>query len=87
MPRPGTWRGTPLQQPVARDFVHFQQGQEAGLFDLRNAANLWKYWVNLRTGEEYAFNLAHDPGERVNAIERAAPDLKREWRLQLLRRK
>jgi glucan phosphoethanolaminetransferase (alkaline phosphatase superfamily) len=86
MPLPETWRGIPLQSPGPRNFVYFQQRREAGLFDLRDAGNLWKYWVDLRSGEEHAFNLTRDPAERVNAIERIAPPLKREWRLELLGR-
>jgi glucan phosphoethanolaminetransferase (alkaline phosphatase superfamily) len=86
MPRPKTWRGVPLQEPAPGAFVFFQQGHEAGLFDPRDARILWKYWVNLRSGEEYAFDLTLDPGERQNAIGRVPLQLKREWRLQLLQR-
>src|SRR5262245_9689641 len=84
MPRPATWQGTPLQQRVARDFLYFQELWEVGLYDLRDPRNLWKYWVNLKTGEEYAFNLSLDPGERSNAIGQTSREQERDWRRQLL---
>jgi glucan phosphoethanolaminetransferase (alkaline phosphatase superfamily) len=84
MPRPDTWQGAPLQQRVSRDFLYFQEMWEVGLFDLRDSDNLWKYWTNIKTGEEYAFNLTIDPRERLNGIGKASPEQKRDWRLQLL---
>jgi glucan phosphoethanolaminetransferase (alkaline phosphatase superfamily) len=84
MPQPPTWRGAPLQASVSRDFVYFQQLWEAGLYDLRGEGGLWKYWTNLSTGEEYAFNLSLDPRERSNAIDRAPPELRRAWRAHRL---
>ena len=84
MPRPRTWRGAPLQASASRDFLYFQELWEAGLYDLRDAGSLWKYWTNLKTGEEYAFNLSVDPRERLNAIDQAPPELSRAWRAQLL---
>lgn len=84
MPRPDTWQGAPLQESVSRDFLYFQEMWEAGLFDLRDPGNLWKYWTNLKTGQEYAFNLTRDPQERFNAIGEASAEQKRDWRLQLL---
>jgi hypothetical protein len=84
MPRPQTWKGAPLQGPVSRDFLYFQELWEAGLYDTRDHGSLWKYWTNLKTGEEYAFNLSVDPRERSNAIDQAPPALARAWRAQLL---
>lgn len=84
MPRPGTWQGAPLQQRVFRDFLYFQELWEVGLYDLRDPRNLWKYWTNIKTGEEYAFNLTIDPGEGLNAIGKASREQRRDWRLELL---
>src|SRR5688500_1845866 len=84
MPRPHSWQGAPLQQGTSRDFLYFQELWEVGLFDLRDSRNLWKYWTNMKTGEEYAFNLTLDPAELSNAIGKASPEQKREWRLQIL---
>jgi hypothetical protein len=86
MPRPATWQGTPLQAPVTRDFLHFQERWEAGVYDLRDPGNLWKYWINLKSGEEYAFNLTHDPGERADLIGKLPVQLKRDLELQVVGR-
>jgi glucan phosphoethanolaminetransferase (alkaline phosphatase superfamily) len=84
MPRPRTWRGVPLQERVPRDFVYFQELWEVGLFDLRDPAALWKYWIDRKSGEEHAFNLSLDPGERRDAIAEAPPERRRAWRLRVL---
>ncbi len=84
LPRPRTWNGAPLQQAVARDFLYFQELWEAGLYDLRDADSRWKYWTNLKTGEEYAFNLSVDPREQSNQIDHAPAELTRAWRARLL---
>jgi glucan phosphoethanolaminetransferase (alkaline phosphatase superfamily) len=84
IPLPATWKGKPLQQPAARNFLYFQERWEAGVFDLRDPANLWKYWTNLKTGEEFAFNLSLDPQERLNAIGQASLQQKRAWRAEVL---
>jgi glucan phosphoethanolaminetransferase (alkaline phosphatase superfamily) len=84
MPPPRTWNGGSLQQPVSRDFLYFQELWEAGLYDVRDANNLWKYWTNLKTGDEYAFNLSVDPREQLNAIEKVPTELRRAWRARLL---
>jgi hypothetical protein len=83
MPRPSTWRGVALQERRARDFVYFQEMHEAGLYDLRAPA-LWKYWINLKTGEEHAYNLSLDPAERRNAIADAPAEQRRAWRMRVL---
>lgn len=84
MPRPRTWKGVPLQASASRDFLYFQELWEAGLYDVRDEANVWKYWTNLKTGEEYAFNLSVDPRERLNAIDQVPGALSRAWRGHLL---
>jgi arylsulfatase A-like enzyme len=81
---PRTWNGAPLQAPVSREFLYFQQWWDHGLYDLRDAGGLWKYWTNLKTGEEYAFNLSVDPREQLNAIDQVPAELRRAWRAQLL---
>jgi glucan phosphoethanolaminetransferase (alkaline phosphatase superfamily) len=84
LPSPRTWAGTPLQESLGREFTYFQELAEVGLFDHRDPANLWKYWVHSRSGQEYAFNLSLDPQERRNLIDTAPLQLKREWRLRVL---
>lgn len=84
IPRPSTWTGMALQQPQTRDFLYFRERSEAGLIDLREPATVWKYWLDARSGREYAFNLSTDPGERTNAIADAPLQRRREWRLRVL---
>jgi glucan phosphoethanolaminetransferase (alkaline phosphatase superfamily) len=84
LPRPATWQGEPLQKPLARDFIHFRERWESGVFDLRDPRALWKYWFDSRTGAEYAFDLAVDPHENVNVIGAAPLEDKRAWRRQIL---
>jgi glucan phosphoethanolaminetransferase (alkaline phosphatase superfamily) len=86
MPPPATWKGAALQAPVTRDFLHFQERWEIGLYDLRDPRNLWKYWMNIKTGQEYAFDLSLDPAEDSNVIGKMSPQLRRELRLQVLSR-
>jgi hypothetical protein len=84
LPAPSTWVGEPLQQAMRRHFTFFQQHAEVGLFDHREPAAVWKYWVNARTGEENAFNLSLDPAETTNAIGQVPPGRLREWRLRVM---
>lgn len=86
MPRPASWQGSALQEGAARDFLHFQERWEIGLYDLRDPRVNWKYWLNLKTGREYAFDLTLDPGEHLNLIDKLSPQHKRELRQQVLSR-
>lgn len=81
---PATWVGEPLQQPIVRRFSFFQQQDYVGLFDHRNPDQVWKYWINMRTGEEFAFNLRSDPHELRNAIADLPRERLREWRVTAL---
>ena len=86
MPRPATWQGSALQEPARREFLPFQERWEAGVYDLRDPRKLWKYWLNLKSGEEYAFDLTEDPGEQVNLIGKLAEEQKRELQRQVVGR-
>jgi arylsulfatase A-like enzyme len=86
MPPPATWKGSALQEPARRDFLPFQERWEAGVYDVRDPRNLWKYWINLKTGEEHAFNLSRDPGEHANLIGKLPAQQKRELQLQVVGR-
>lgn len=83
MTRPETWAGFPLQESISRDYTYLQEAEFVGLLDHRDPHNLWKYWTNRKTGQEYAFNLNEDPGERQNAISTAPQGRKQEWRSAL----
>jgi arylsulfatase A-like enzyme len=84
IPAPPTWSGTALQQPLAREFTYFQEGAEVGLLDQRDPRNEWKYWVNVRTGKEYAFNVSADAREMTNMVDKVPVDQRREWRLRVM---
>lgn len=73
LPRPATWSGVPLQQPSDRRYVYFQERFVVGFMD---AAEGWKYWIDTRSGSDFAAHptAAHAP-----------PALTHEWRLQLVR--
>ncbi|MBB6085971.1 sulfatase-like hydrolase/transferase [Wenzhouxiangella marina] len=76
---PATWRGLPLQQGSGSRVIHLRQGHLIGRVSRLQGA-LWKYWLDLRSGEEAAFNLLHDPNETTNLVESLPPALRLEWR-------
>jgi len=80
LPVPSTWQGRALQQVASAPFVEFQERWEIGLFDLRDPQRLWKYWFDMRSGAEYAFDITADPRERTNAISGVPASLAGEWR-------
>jgi glucan phosphoethanolaminetransferase (alkaline phosphatase superfamily) len=57
-PVPASWHGIALQKPGPRDFVHFQQGLRVGVYDVRSAPEVWKYWRDLASGEEFTRRIA-----------------------------
>ncbi|HEX2199191.1 MAG TPA: sulfatase-like hydrolase/transferase [Burkholderiales bacterium] len=86
LPPPASWAGSALQQPASPEFLYFQERSEIGVYDLRHAGSLWKYWVDRRAGSEFVFNLTQDPGEVTNALDIAPPAALREWRRRVLER-
>ena len=84
MPAPVTWSGSALQDPSPRDFIPFQERWDIGVYDLRDAGTMWKYWLNSKTGEEFVFDLSGDPGEQFNRVSTAPARLRREWRRRIL---
>jgi glucan phosphoethanolaminetransferase (alkaline phosphatase superfamily) len=68
MPRPQNWRGIALQENTQSRLIYLQQGSTIGLIDFRSSASIWKYWLETRSGEEFAFNLTADFSEKNNAI-------------------
>jgi arylsulfatase A-like enzyme len=83
IPPPSTWAGHPLQRRSNRVVVHFPEETRIGLFDLRQAGRLYKYWTDIRSGEEVAYDLAEDPEESRNQLERVPRELLRDWRLRI----
>ena len=80
LPRPATWVGHPLQEPVEGQLVYFEEHEDSGVIDSRDPHNTWKYWLNSRSGAEHAFDLTVDPDENHDAIGEAPAPLKAEWR-------
>lgn len=77
---PESWVGTPMQKQLKRPFTYFEMTPYKGFYDHRDSKTLWKYWQNIITGEEYAFNLTADPKENRNMIWDVPVNLKKEWR-------
>lgn len=68
MPIPSTWAGQALQQPQPRTTIHFQQANQVGLYDLQQPGMVMKFWRDLDSGKEFAFDVLADPGEQRNKI-------------------
>jgi hypothetical protein len=86
VPAPPTWTGVTLTAPGPAEPIRFQQGSEIGLIDARDPSALLKYWVDSRTGVERAYDLSVDPQERNDLANRLAPERRREYRLDVMRR-
>lgn len=84
LPKPTAWSGMALQGARVAQFTYFQQNHEAGLVDARTPGQVWKYWKNLQSGQEFAFNLSVDPQEMANRISAVPNALKAEWRRNML---
>ncbi len=88
MPIPMTWSGLPLQnsssESLGKRKLYFQQGVEFGLVELQLAESRWKYWVNAKSGTEYAFELLSDPGEQRNRVSELSELVKASWRRELV---
>jgi arylsulfatase A-like enzyme len=84
IPVPASWVGRPVQFGEARGdqrtFTFFQLKPNIGLYDHRQPDRLWKYWVDTATGEEFAFDISSDSGERQNLIWQVPLPLRHEWR-------
>jgi glucan phosphoethanolaminetransferase (alkaline phosphatase superfamily) len=86
LPVPSTWVGTALTEPARAARVWFHQGAEVGQIDLTDPAAPLKYWVDMRSGAEQAYDLATDPTESRNIAATLPPERLRAYRLDALRR-
>lgn len=88
LPIPRTWLGQPLQAAVGPlqngRAVLFQQNGEFGLVTRTAEGRIWKYWVNVESGEEQAFALDQDPSERNNQAAAIPARDRARWRSLLL---
>jgi glucan phosphoethanolaminetransferase (alkaline phosphatase superfamily) len=80
---PEYWYGKPIQviDSVAKKaaFTFFQMHSDVGLYDHRQPNETWKYWINIFSNQEYAFNISTDPTESNNLISRVPITLRSEW--------
>ncbi|GAB3664811.1 sulfatase-like hydrolase/transferase [Ramlibacter alkalitolerans] len=85
IPVPATWSGVPLQSAAAPGGrqVHFQQGAEFGVVERKQDGRTWKYWIDARTGQEFAFDLDTDPLESSNRAAQLDPSDRKRWRTVL----
>ncbi len=84
MPQPRSWSGMPLQVPAPRNWIHFRQGQQVGLYDVSQANRVLKYVRHLGHGSETVFEVSADAGERDNLISTIPMAQRREWQSALL---
>lgn len=84
MARPATWAGIPLQDSDTREYTYFQEGNDVGLIDHRDRLNVWKYWTNVKSRKQFAFNLTTDAKEHFNSTDSLPPNYLRNLRLQLM---
>jgi glucan phosphoethanolaminetransferase (alkaline phosphatase superfamily) len=83
MPIPETWVGKPIQHKQTPQYSFFQMQPRNGFYDLSDANNVWKYWQNETTLEEFAFNLSKDPKEMQNLILSVPSQQRDKWRAVL----
>jgi len=88
IPIPMTWTGLPLQrastESLGKRKLYFQQGVEFGMVEINLAESRWKYWVNSKTGDEYANELLSDPDEQRNRISELSESVRTGWRRELI---
>lgn len=80
LPIPASWSGHPLQAPIDRAFVYFQQHEFRGVFDLRTPGERKKYWWDKKLDKEYLYEVLQDPKETKNLIDGATPAERAAWR-------
>lgn len=84
IPIPEGWHGHPIQianDPSGKPNLSFFQLMEyVGFYDYRSKNQLYKYWIDTNTYEEFAFDMINDPNEHDNLIMRLPDKLKNEWR-------
>jgi glucan phosphoethanolaminetransferase (alkaline phosphatase superfamily) len=84
MPKPKTWLGQAIQtatlQTIEKRKVYFQIHPYIGFYSLEKPDELWKYWINTNTRDEYAFNLNADPKELNNLVWQIPIQTRDAWR-------
>lgn len=80
LPIPERWLGAPLNKLKDRRFLFFEHHNEIGLKDFSSPNQIWKYWFNKETGQEFAFELNSDPGELRNRVLFIPNEMRTQWR-------
>lgn len=83
IPLPNTWVGNSIQNNQQTKISYFQMLPFNGFYDLTDDKNIWKYWQNENTLEEYAFNLSKDPKEENNLFVALPSEQKQKMRALL----
>jgi glucan phosphoethanolaminetransferase (alkaline phosphatase superfamily) len=83
LPQPASWAGQPWHGGGATQVLYLEENGKAGFIDA-GAGATWKYWVDARSGEEFAFDLDNDPTESRNLVTAVSADRRREWRRRVL---
>lgn len=83
LPIPARWQGSSLNEIIHRQFVFFEHDNEFGLIDFSEPAVRWKYWIDRKSGQEYAFELLADPGETTNRVASISLSKRELWRQKL----
>lgn len=68
MPIPSTWKGTPLQSKKTYENVYFEMMPYAGFYHKTDNSRSIKYWRNVRTHEEFMYDVNVDQAEIKNII-------------------
>ncbi|HXV11843.1 MAG TPA: sulfatase-like hydrolase/transferase [Burkholderiales bacterium] len=79
MPIPASWEGRPLRLVQAPRQVYFSQGNWEGLVSQDADGRIYKYWVDRRKVDEYAYELTADPAERHNIAAKLPLPVKMAW--------
>jgi glucan phosphoethanolaminetransferase (alkaline phosphatase superfamily) len=84
IPEPTSWLGTAIQTDSFADkkpkISYFQMHPYIGLYSQEIPNQLWKYWIDTNTSEEYAFNLTTDPSESRNLFWQTPISIRNNWR-------
>lgn len=89
LPVPRSWEGRSLTDPPAPRTTFHQTALKTPVFALvhRTAETTWKYIQGRRGLREELYNLATDPGERMNLTQSADPALLDYLRAEVARRR
>jgi glucan phosphoethanolaminetransferase (alkaline phosphatase superfamily) len=84
IPAPTSWVGAAIQTDNFSDekskISFFHMHPYIGFYSQEMPNQLWKYWIDTNTSEEYAFNLSIDPLELRNVFWETPISVRNNWR-------